>query len=80
MQRELFWGRLFLEGKQFVKGYESYHPTIFAIGFFCCLCIMIYCHKASAKLLKKRPLNIFAYYRFVLALIIALIWTDAKDA
>lgn len=68
-------GAALLEGKKLLKSPGSYHTDVFAIGFFAAFVSGFFAIKFLLSFLKRYPLNIFAYYRFLLALAIVVIWT-----
>ncbi len=65
-------GATVLEGRKLLKHPQSYHLDIFAIGVVSALISGLFAIKFLLRFLKKHPLNIFAYYRFLLAVVIVL--------
>ncbi len=60
-------GATLLECKQLFKTPGSYQLDIFAAGFVAAFISGIFAIQFLMRYLKKHPLNVFAYYRFVLA-------------
>jgi undecaprenyl-diphosphatase len=69
-------GATVLEGMKLLKGPGSYKPDIFAAGFLAAFVSGFLAIKFLLSFLRKHPLNIFAYYRFLLALVIVLTWIN----
>ena len=67
-------GATLLEGKKLMKSSASYNLDIFGIGFLAAFVSGLFAIKFLLNFLKKHPLNIFAYYRFLLALVIVVMW------
>lgn len=67
-------GATLLEGRKLLKTPGGYHLDTFAIGFLASFISGFFAIKFLLRFLKKYPLNVFAYYRFVLAFIIIFIW------
>lgn len=67
-------GATLLEGKKLMKSSASYHLDIFGIGFLAAFFSGFFAIKFLLNFLKKHPLNIFVYYRFLLALVIVVMW------
>ena len=68
-------GATLLEGRKLLKNPGSYHPDLLAVGFFAAFVSGFFAIKFLLSFLRKYPLNVFAYYRFLLALVIVLVWT-----
>ncbi len=60
-------GATLLECKQLFKTPGAYQLDIFAAGFVAAFISGIFAIQFLMRYLKKHPLNVFAYYRFVLA-------------
>lgn len=69
-------GAALLEGRKLLKSPGSYHLDVFAIGFFAAFISGFFAIKFMLSFLRKHPLNIFAYYRFLLALVIVVMWAS----
>lgn len=67
-------GATLIEGRKLLGNLESYNLDIFAVGFFAAFVSGFFAIKFLLSFLRKYPLNIFAYYRFILALVIVLTW------
>lgn len=66
----VIFGATLLEGRKLVKNPETYHLDIFSIGFICAFVSGLIAIKFLLNFLKKHPLNVFVYYRFLLAAVI----------
>lgn len=69
-------GAALLEGRKLVKAPGDYDLDLFAIGFLASFVSGLFAIKFLLRFLKKYPLNIFAYYRFLLAAVILLAWYE----
>lgn len=67
-------GAFLLEGKKLLKNPGTYHFDSVAAGFAAAFISGFIAIKFMLGFLKKNPLNIFVYYRFLLAVIIIGIW------
>jgi undecaprenyl-diphosphatase len=67
-------GAALLEGKKLLKSHAAYRMDVFAVGFFAALVSGFFAIKFLLSYLKRHPLNVFAYYRFLLALGIVFVW------
>ena len=67
-------GAVLLEGRKLLRGTESYHLDAIAVGFLAAFFSGLFAIKFLMSFLKKHPLNIFAYYRFVLGAVILVMW------
>lgn len=65
-------GATLLEGKRLFNNPDSYNLDIFAIGFISAFISGLFAIKFLMNFLKKHPLNVFVYYRFLLAGIILI--------
>lgn len=69
-------GATLLEGRKLLQHPEAYHLDIFAAGFVAALVSGFCAIQFLLRFLKKHPLNIFVYYRFLLAVIIVGFWVN----
>jgi undecaprenyl-diphosphatase len=67
-------GATLLEGRKLLKSPERYHLDIFAIGFCAAFISGFFAIKFLLHFLRKHPLDVFAYYRFLLAAVIIFTW------
>lgn len=67
-------GATLLEGRKLVSNPEHYHLDVFAAGFIAAFISGFFAIKFLLAFLKKHPLHLFIYYRFLLAVIILGIW------
>ncbi len=68
-------GAIALHFKKLLTSQESYDLQLFAVGFFSSSITGLLAIKFLMSFLRKYPLNLFVYYRFILAVvIIAGIW------
>lgn len=68
-------GAVLLHGKKAIDSAESYDLKLFAAGLIASFCTGFVAIKFLLNFLRKYPLNVFVFYRFVLAVvIIAGIW------
>ncbi|MBI3592904.1 MAG: undecaprenyl-diphosphate phosphatase [Nitrospirae bacterium] len=67
-------GAMLLEGRKLLKSPEFYHLDVVAAGVIASFVSGFFAIKFLLNFLKKHPLNIFVYYRFLLAVIIIAIW------
>jgi undecaprenyl-diphosphatase len=71
-------GATLLEGRKLFKTPDAYHFDIFMTGFIAALISGLFAIKFLLRFLKNHPLNIFVYYRFLLAVIIIFIWAKTN--
>jgi len=71
-------GAALLEGRKLLRAPGDYHLDTFAIGFLASFVSGLFAIKFLLRYLKKHPLNIFAYYRFLLAAVIAVTWATTS--
>lgn len=68
-------GATLLHGIKFFENSSSYNISIFITGLFTSFITGVIAIKFLLSFLKKHPLNIFVYYRFLLsAVIITMLW------
>jgi undecaprenyl-diphosphatase len=67
-------GATLLEGRKLLKSPEHHHLDIFAMGFAAAFVSGFFAIKFLLRFLRKHPLDIFVYYRFLLAAVIVLMW------
>lgn len=65
-------GAVLLEGRKLFIGPVSYNLDLFAIGFISALVSGYFAIRFLLYFLRRHPMNIFVYYRFVLAAIILI--------
>jgi undecaprenyl-diphosphatase len=68
----VIFGATLLEGRKLLKNPETYHLDIFAIGLISAFVSGFIAIKFLLNFLKKHPLNVFVYYRFLLAGVILI--------
>ena len=71
-------GAALLEGRKLLHTPGDYHLDAFAIGFLASFVSGLFAIKVLLRFLKKHPLNIFAYYRFLLAAVIVVTWATTS--
>lgn len=71
-------GAVLIEGGKLIKTPGDYDLDTFAIGFLASFISGLFAINFLLRFLRKYPLNIFAYYRFLLAAVILLMW--AKES
>ena len=71
-------GAALLEGRKLLHTPGDYHLDAFAIGFLASFVSGLFAIKVLLRFLKKHPLNIFAYYRFLLAALIVVTWATTS--
>jgi len=71
-------GAALLEGRKLFKTPGDYHLDTFAIGFLASFVSGLFAIKFLLRFLRKHPLNIFAYYRFLLAAVIVVTWATTS--
>jgi len=71
-------GAALLEGRKLLHTPGDYHLDAFAIGFLASFVSGLFAIKVLLRFLKKHPLNIFAYYRFLLATLIVVTWATTS--
>jgi undecaprenyl-diphosphatase len=67
-------GATLLEGRKLLHDPAAYNFDVFIIGFLSAFISGFFAIKFLLNFLKKHPLNIFVYYRFILAAFILLLW------
>ncbi|HXX81342.1 MAG TPA: undecaprenyl-diphosphate phosphatase [Thermodesulfovibrionales bacterium] len=67
-------GAALLEGGKLLKTHGDYHRDTCAVGFLASLVSGLFAIKFLLRFLREHPLNLFAYYRFLLAVIILVTW------
>ncbi len=68
-------GATMLEGRKLLAHPESYHLDVFMAGLLAAFISGVFAIKFLLAFLRKYPLNLFVYYRFILAaLILSLIY------
>jgi undecaprenyl-diphosphatase len=67
-------GATLLECRKLLHSPEAHRLDLFAVGFLAAFFSGLFAIKFLMNYLKKHPLNIFAYYRFLLAAVILLMW------
>lgn len=70
-------GATLLEGRKLLKSPERYHLDVFALGFLAAFISGFFAIRFLLRFLRKYPLDIFAYYRFLLAAVILFTWARA---
>lgn len=70
-------GATLLEGRKLLKTPEHYHLDIFAIGFAAAFVSGFFAIKFLLRFLRKHPLDVFVYYRFLLAAVIVFMWVKS---
>lgn len=65
-------GATILEGRKLIQNPESYNIEMFSIGLISAFIAGFFAIKFLLNFLKKYPLNVFVYYRFLLAGIILI--------
>ncbi len=73
-------GATLLAGRKLLKGSGHYHLDVFAAGFLAAFVSGFFAIKFLLRFLKNNPLNIFAYYRFLLGAVIIVAWATMKGA
>ena len=71
-------GAALLEGRKLLKNPGHHHLDIFAIGLLASFFSGLLAIKFLLRFLKKHPLNVFAYYRFLLAVVIVIVWAQSS--
>lgn len=71
-------GATLLEGKKLLKYPGAYHFDTFFIGFLAAFVSGFFAIKFLLRFLRRNPLNIFVYYRFILAVVIIMMWIRAN--
>ncbi|MGE5237222.1 MAG: undecaprenyl-diphosphate phosphatase [Chloroflexota bacterium] len=66
-------GATLLHGRQFLV-HQEYHLGVFAAGFAAALVSGIWAIKFLMRFLRSHPMNVFVYYRFLLAAVIIVAW------
>ncbi len=64
---------VFLEGKNILANPDKYNLDIFAMGFISAFISGFFAIKFLLGFLKRYPLNVFVYYRFILASVILFV-------
>jgi undecaprenyl-diphosphatase len=67
-------GATLLEGRKLLKGPDAHHFDIFFTGFLAAFVSGFFAIKFLLHFLRNHPLHIFAYYRFLLAAVIVIVW------
>lgn len=67
-------GAMLLEGRKLLHDPAAHNFNLFIVGFLSAFISGLFAIKFLLYFLKKHPLNIFVYYRFVLAAVILLMW------
>ena len=67
-------GATLLEGRKLLKSQDAHHLDIFLVGFLAAFVSGFFAIKFLLHYLRNHPLTLFAYYRFFLAAIIAIVW------
>lgn len=67
-------GALLLQGRKLLKDPEPYHLDLFALGFIAAFISGYFAIRFMMGYLKKYPLDLFVYYRFLLAAVILAVY------
>ncbi len=67
-------GAMLLEGRKLLQDPAAHNFDLFVAGFLSAFLSGFLAIKFLLSFLKKHPLNIFVYYRFILAAFILIIW------
>lgn len=67
-------GATLLEGRKLLKTPGQYHPDIFAVGFLAAFVSGMVAIRFLLRFLRTHRLDIFVYYRFLLAGVIVVMW------
>lgn len=67
-------GATLLHAKKILLGNSDHNLYLFAAGFFASAITGLAAIKFLLRFFRKHPVNIFAYYRFVLAIVIITVW------
>ncbi len=67
-------GAMLLEGRKLLKSPEFFHADVIFAGVAASFIFGVLAIKFLLSFLRKHPLDVFAYYRFLLAVIIMGVW------
>ncbi|MCL5023202.1 MAG: undecaprenyl-diphosphate phosphatase [Nitrospirae bacterium] len=67
-------GATLLEGRKLLKDHGHYHLDIFAVGFLAAFVSGLFAIRFLLRFVRKNPLDVFVYYRIVLAVVILFMW------
>lgn len=76
MSTPIIFGAIIFEGQKIVSNLEPYSMNLIVVGFLSAFLSGFFAIKFLMYFLKKFPLNLFVYYRFILAAIILLVYLN----